>query len=86
MICGGIYGMIISPEEGGLMNGETYEPNTPDLHIHDKASRVINLLVPAVQTTGHIIAGSVTLRSEALHNLIDFALKLISHVTILLGE
>jgi hypothetical protein len=39
MIYGGIYGMIISPEEGGLMNGETYEPNTPDLHIHDKASR-----------------------------------------------
>jgi divalent metal cation (Fe/Co/Zn/Cd) transporter len=53
---------------------------------HLVVTMVINLLVPAVQTTGHIIAGSVTLRSEALHNLIDFALKLISHVTILLGE
>ncbi|OQY02310.1 MAG: hypothetical protein B6I22_13665 [Desulfobacteraceae bacterium 4572_123] len=43
-------------------------------------SMLINLLIPAAQITGGIIAGSMALISDAVHNIGDFTALLIAYV------
>jgi cobalt-zinc-cadmium efflux system protein len=47
---------------------------------------VMNLLIPAVQIVAGIIAGSMALISDALHNLSDFASLLISYMALKIGK
>ncbi len=47
---------------------------------------VMNLLIPAVQIIVGIIAGSMALISDALHNLSDFASILISYLALKIGQ
>lgn len=47
---------------------------------------VMNLIIPAVQIAGGIIAGSMALISDALHNLSDFVAVLISYLALRLGD
>ncbi|MGC1402332.1 MAG: cation diffusion facilitator family transporter [Thermodesulfobacteriota bacterium] len=47
---------------------------------------VMNLLIPAVQIVAGIMAGSMALISDALHNLSDFASILISYVALKVGK
>ena len=43
---------------------------------------VMNLIIPAVQIVAGIMAGSMALISDALHNLSDFASILISYMAL----
>jgi cobalt-zinc-cadmium efflux system protein len=47
---------------------------------------MMNLLIPAVQIVAGIMAGSVALISDALHNLSDFASILISYMALKIGK
>lgn len=50
------------------------------------ATMVMNLVIPVVQICGGMIAGSMALISDALHNLSDFTSVLISYVALRLGR
>ncbi|MBN2255132.1 MAG: cation transporter [Deltaproteobacteria bacterium] len=47
---------------------------------------VMNLIIPIVQIIGGILAGSVALISDAVHNLGDFTATLISYIALRIGE
>ncbi|WP_049750013.1 cation diffusion facilitator family transporter [Syntrophus aciditrophicus] len=47
---------------------------------------MLNLVIPVVQIIGGILAGSMALISDALHNLSDFTSLLISYVALRMGE
>ncbi|MFH0786468.1 MAG: cation diffusion facilitator family transporter, partial [Pseudomonadota bacterium] len=47
---------------------------------------VMNLIIPAVQVVAGIMAGSMALISDALHNLSDFASILISYIALKIGK
>lgn len=47
---------------------------------------VMNLVIPAVQIVAGIMAGSMALISDALHNLSDFASVLISYLALKIGK
>ncbi len=47
---------------------------------------VMNLLIPAIQIYGGVVAGSMALISDALHNLSDFTSVLISYAALRLGR
>jgi cobalt-zinc-cadmium efflux system protein len=47
---------------------------------------VMNLIIPAVQIVAGIMAGSMALVSDALHNLSDFASILISYMALKIGK
>ena len=47
---------------------------------------MMNLLIPAVQIVAGIMAGSMALISDALHNLMDFASILISYAALKIGK
>jgi cobalt-zinc-cadmium efflux system protein len=47
---------------------------------------VMNLIIPAVQIGAGIMAGSMALISDALHNLMDFASILISYMALKIGK
>jgi len=47
---------------------------------------VMNLIIPAVQIAGGVVAGSVALISDALHNLSDFTSALIGYFAVRIGE
>ena len=48
-------------------------------------SMVLNLIIPAVQIAGGIIAGSMALISDALHNLTDFVSLAINYASLAIG-
>ena len=48
-------------------------------------SMVLNLIIPAVQIAGGIIAGSMALISDALHNLTDFVSLAINYGALVMG-
>ena len=48
-------------------------------------SMVLNLIIPAVQIAGGIIAGSMALISYALHNLTDFVSLAINYGALVMG-
>jgi len=50
------------------------------------ATMVMNLLIPAIQIYGGVVAGSMALISDALHNLSDFTSVLISYAALRLGR
>jgi cobalt-zinc-cadmium efflux system protein len=50
------------------------------------ASMVMNLIIPAVQIYGGVIAGSMALISDALHNLSDFISLLINYAALVIGK
>lgn len=50
------------------------------------ATMVMNLVIPVVQICGGVIAGSMALISDALHNLSDFTSVLISYVALRLSR
>ena len=66
----------------------------PIHHHHSEASwgkrlfitMVMNLIIPAVQIVAGIIAGSMALISDALHNLSDFVSILISYLALKIGK
>ncbi len=47
---------------------------------------IMNLIIPAVQILAGIMAGSMALISDALHNLSDFASILISYMALKIGK
>jgi cobalt-zinc-cadmium efflux system protein len=47
---------------------------------------VMNLIIPVVQIVGGIVAGSMALISDALHNLSDFTATLIGYIALRIGE
>jgi len=47
---------------------------------------VMNLIIPIVQIIGGVLAGSMALISDALHNLGDFTATLISYIALRIGE
>ncbi len=49
-------------------------------------SMVINLIIPVVQIYGGIIAGSMALISDALHNLSDFISLIINYAALVIGK
>jgi cobalt-zinc-cadmium efflux system protein len=49
-------------------------------------SMVMNLIIPIIQIAGGIVAGSMALISDALHNLTDFASLLISYSALVIGS
>jgi cobalt-zinc-cadmium efflux system protein len=63
-------------------------------HHHDSTSwgkrlivtMVMNLMIPAVQIMAGVMAGSMALISDALHNLSDFASILISYAALKIGR
>lgn len=50
------------------------------------ATMIMNLLIPAIQVYGGLVAGSMALISDALHNLSDFTSVLISYAALRLGR
>ncbi|MEN6375168.1 MAG: cation diffusion facilitator family transporter [Smithella sp.] len=48
-------------------------------------SMVMNLIIPFVQIAGGILAGSMALISDALHNLTDFVSLVINYATLKMG-
>jgi cobalt-zinc-cadmium efflux system protein len=66
----------------------------PHHHNHPEASwakrlfitMVLNLIIPAMQIVAGIMAGSMALISDALHNLSDFASILISFLALKIGK
>jgi cobalt-zinc-cadmium efflux system protein len=63
-------------------------------HYHREASwgkrliitMVMNLIIPVVQIIGGILAGSMALISDAIHNLSDFTSTLISYIALIIGK
>ena len=49
-------------------------------------SMVMNLIIPIVQIYGGIIAGSMALISDALHNLSDFISLVINYAALIIGK
>ncbi|MEI6610935.1 MAG: cation diffusion facilitator family transporter [Deltaproteobacteria bacterium] len=49
-------------------------------------SMVMNLIIPVVQIYGGIIAGSMALISDALHNLSDFISLVINYAALIIGK
>ncbi len=49
-------------------------------------SMVMNLIIPLVQIAGGIVAGSMALISDALHNLTDFISLAINYAALLIGS
>jgi len=49
-------------------------------------SMVMNLIIPIVQIYGGIVAGSMVLISDALHNLSDFISLVINYVALIIGK
>jgi cobalt-zinc-cadmium efflux system protein len=49
-------------------------------------SMVMNLIIPIVQIYGGIIAGSMALLSDALHNLSDFISLVINYTALIIGK
>ena len=47
---------------------------------------VMNLIIPIVQIIGGVLAGSMALISDALHNFGDFTATLISYIALRIGE
>lgn len=47
---------------------------------------MMNLVIPIVQIIGGVLAGSVALISDAVHNLGDFTATLVSYVALSIGE
>jgi cobalt-zinc-cadmium efflux system protein len=47
---------------------------------------VMNLIIPIVQIIGGVLAGSMALISDAIHNLGDFTATLISYIALRIGE
>ncbi|MFB3925712.1 MAG: cation diffusion facilitator family transporter [Syntrophales bacterium] len=50
------------------------------------AAMVMNLVIPVIQIYGGVVAGSMALISDALHNLSDFTSVLISYAALRLGR
>jgi cobalt-zinc-cadmium efflux system protein len=49
-------------------------------------SMVMNLIIPIIQIIAGILAGSVALISDAIHNLSDFVSLLISYMALKIGR
>jgi len=49
------------------------------------ATMVMNLIIPIVQIYGGIIAGSMALISDAIHNLSDFVSVFVSYLALKMG-
>ena len=61
-------------------------PHTGTLGSRLVLAMLINLLIPAAQIIGGLLAGSVALISDAVHNLGDFAALVVAYIAHLAGK
>lgn len=69
--------------------GQHHHHHAPDLTGSGRRlifTILLNLLIPVVQVVGGLLAGSVALISDAMHNFSDFSALIIAYIALRLGQ